>query len=181
MTLHKIISTSVIVSLITSIMLGGLGIDILGSIYYFLFNRELPEYLDYGFNAIAMFSLYYPLFLLLVVLPLTCLTHFHEIERIVTAPSKEDIIYIIAIYIVYLYVVWQNGLLTPKSAVAGIFAVFLPFLYRFVVYSVDTLMKKYHEKCMYPLALFVVSFILSIAVTIVYFLVFGFVLTVVTV
>jgi len=165
---------STISSLIISILTGAIPhFQPLNTIYQFLFNKPLPTYLLLGFSTIGTFTLYYTLFSILILLPFTCyiggsLYQFNNSVNLLHKPSKEDIVYLILLYSTYLYICYVNHYLTSHTALVGVFAIFLPFLYRAVVYSVDMLLEKYHSKCLYPLYLFTCSFFISIPVTIFY-------------
>jgi len=174
------ISIATISTLIISILTGAIqGFHPLNFIYQVLFNQELPVHLLLGFSAIGTFTLYYTLFTLLVLLPLYCyfglrLDHIGDGD-IISTPSKEDILYLILIYLAYIYVCYTNEILTKEAMVMGIFAILLPFFYRGVVYVVNDALKKYQKQCIYPLILFLVSFIFSVLLTIPYLYVLHYV------
>jgi len=158
-----------IASLISAIMLGSFaslipGFNPVSMLYNYLFGEPLPEYLYDGFSAIGQFSLLYS-FVAVLISPFYCRL---DLALTFDRPSKEDLVYIPLMYLVYVYVVNVKGLLTIDSALVGIVAVTLPVAYRLIVYLLDSRLERYKSSCYYQLGLFLLSLAVCVPVTIVY-------------
>jgi len=170
-----------IASLISAIMLGSFSVFIpdfnpVSFFYQLLFNESLPDYLYDGFFAMGHFSLLYS-FIALLLSPVACRGVNIRLEFNFDRPSKEDLVFIPLLYIVYLYVTYVNGLLSFESAVVGIVAITLPLTYRFIVYFVDYQLSSHASSCYYSLYVFIVSITLAIPITVIYIYVSHFVIT----
>ena len=83
-------------------------------------------------------------------------------------PSKEDLIFFPLLYLVYVYVLYVQDMLTYESAVVGVFAITLPLVYRLLVYFVQGGLERYRSSCYFSLYVFVVSIVLCIPLTVIY-------------
>lgn len=156
--------------IVIAILTGSIpGIDPINWIYSALFGSPIPEYLDYGFSSIGIFTLLYSAFYTLILSPIYCeLGKTTSPTLTFERPSKEDLIYIPFIYITYLWTVNYYGLLTYDTAIAGIFVIMLPIIYRFVIYTLDYSMQDLTRSCYYPIYLFVASLLSLVPLTAVY-------------
>jgi len=138
----------------------------LNSIYNILYNQDLPDYLDYGFYSIGLFSLFYSLVVILLLAPISCATS-KQINTIdLDKPSLEDIlIYLPLVYVVYILVLYRYDLLTTSTALVGFIVIMLPMAYRMLVYWLNSI-APYKNSCYYSLYLFILSFALAIPVTV---------------
>ena len=132
-----------------------------------MFGQHLPTYLYDGLSSVGLFSLIYSLFAT-IFYPLYCRYGIKPEYDPFSTLSKEDLIYVPLIYAVYLYVIYVNGSLNPTSALVGLIAIPLPFMYRLIVYFVSDRMSGLKESCYYPTVVFFVSLFMSIPVTILY-------------
>jgi len=168
-----------IASLIAAIMLGSFSAFIhdfnpVNSLYILLFNESMPDYLFDGFYAIGYFSLLYS-FVALLLTPLACNIGFSTRSFDFDTPSKEDLVFFPLLYMVYLYVLYVQGLLTAEAAVVGIFAITLPVMYRLLVYFVTNRLSRYKSSCYFSLYVFLVSITLSVPLTVIYMFVIGYI------
>jgi len=161
-----------IASLITAIMLGSFSVFIPGFnpvdyLYQLLFGESIPDYLYNGFYAIGHFSLLYS-FVALLLSPLSCAAGVTARSFDFDRPSKEDLIFFPLLYLVYVYVLYVQDMLTYESAVVGVFAITLPLVYRLLVYFVQGGLERYRSSCYFSLYVFVVSIVLCIPLTVIY-------------
>lgn len=159
-------------SLITAIMLGGFSaifpwLNPVDWMYRHLFGFPMPDYLYYGFSALGDFTLIYSLFLVLFS-PIYCkIGSRFEIPSF-DKPSKEDYVFILLAYLVYVYALQVRQLLTVESALVGFLAILLPVMYRLLVYIFDELLSNRVSPCYYNPVLFVISILACIPVTAAY-------------
>lgn len=165
-------SVGTVSGLVVGIMLGSFpGFDPVNSIYRCIFNSPLPEYLRYGFSAIGLFTMFYTLAAILIFTPLECALGvsigMNSPSSALDRPSKEDLMYIPLLYLVYLATLHMNKLLTYQTALVGVFAIILPIAYRWITYGISNLMSSIRS-CYYPLYLFLISFGACVAFTFLY-------------
>jgi len=161
----------IVASFISSLFLGIFsGFQPLELLSQFFFGKSLPDYLAFGWQAIALFSLYYPLLLVFALYPAFTILKIREEVAIpqLSRPSKEDLVFLPIIYVIYIWTLYNHDLLTINTAAIGIVAILLPIVYRMTVYSIDASLEKFREVWFYPWLLFVVSLVFAVPVSILY-------------